>query len=114
MNTPVREGETIEGRGPVPCGIDPIQCSSAQVRLLAPGDKNSDRQGSSVDSPYLVIHHPTHNSFLTNVLFLFSYYRLERQGSDFLRGTFKETRLLTAAACRREQMRFRARGCAFM
>ena len=27
MNTPVREGETIEG--PVPCGIDPIH--SAQV-----------------------------------------------------------------------------------
>ena len=30
MNTPVREGETIEGSPPVPCGIDPIQCSSAQ------------------------------------------------------------------------------------
>ena len=30
MNTPEREGETIS-RGPVPRGIDPIQCSSAQV-----------------------------------------------------------------------------------
>ena len=29
MNTPVREGER-RSRGPVPCGIDHIQCSSAQ------------------------------------------------------------------------------------